>query len=366
MTKDLGAEPGARCPPELADVIEPELARGHRGDPRRDRPRGARVRPTAGGLVRRRHPHRRHRGAAPVRRPDPRARRRARVRAATSTSRSDAASCAQGRTLDALQSAYRVGARVAWRRISAAARRRRRRSGPLAVLAESIFAYIDELSADSVEGYAAGAARAGGRAAAPPPRAAGRSCCATRRPMRPICEPPHRPRAGGCPRSAAPLAVRGGRPRPSRPPTARRRPRRAVDGIGCALVSGPATAEPDGRARAGDRGASPPRSVRPCRGGELGSSWSLASAALRAAEAGAIEAAGPDRRRAAPRRPADLRVRRPRGAARPDAGSSRSTSSRRRPGGGWRRRPSPSSSTGATPRRWRAPSTCTRRRSATG
>src|SRR3954463_1499488 len=30
----------------------------------------------------------------------------------------------QGRTLDSLQSAYRVGARVAWRRISAAARRR--------------------------------------------------------------------------------------------------------------------------------------------------------------------------------------------------------------------------------------------------
>src|SRR3954470_21544548 len=30
----------------------------------------------------------------------------------------------EGRTLDSLQSAYRVGARVAWRRVSAAARRR--------------------------------------------------------------------------------------------------------------------------------------------------------------------------------------------------------------------------------------------------
>src|SRR4051795_7826484 len=30
----------------------------------------------------------------------------------------------EGRTLDALQSAYRVGARVAWRRVSAAARRK--------------------------------------------------------------------------------------------------------------------------------------------------------------------------------------------------------------------------------------------------
>src|SRR5918996_463541 len=60
----------------------------------------------------------------------------------------------QGRTLDSLQSAYRVGARVAWRRISAAARRHRIDSDQLAILAEAIFAYIDELSADSVEGYA--------------------------------------------------------------------------------------------------------------------------------------------------------------------------------------------------------------------
>src|SRR6476659_9040505 len=60
----------------------------------------------------------------------------------------------QGRTLDSLQAAYRVGARVAWRRISAAARRRRVDPDQLAVLAEAIFAYIDELSADSVEGYA--------------------------------------------------------------------------------------------------------------------------------------------------------------------------------------------------------------------
>src|SRR5919198_2793940 len=60
----------------------------------------------------------------------------------------------QGRTLDSLQSAYRVGARVAWRRVSAAARRHRVDPDQLAILAEAIFAYIDELSADSVEGYA--------------------------------------------------------------------------------------------------------------------------------------------------------------------------------------------------------------------
>ncbi len=60
----------------------------------------------------------------------------------------------QGRTLDSLQAAYRVGARVAWRRISAAGRRANFDAEVLSLLAEAIFAYIDELSADSVEGYA--------------------------------------------------------------------------------------------------------------------------------------------------------------------------------------------------------------------
>ena len=68
----------------------------------------------------------------------------------------------EGRTLDSLQSAYRVGARVAWRRISAAARRRHVDPDELAVLAEAIFAYIDELSADSIEGYAREQAAAAG------------------------------------------------------------------------------------------------------------------------------------------------------------------------------------------------------------
>jgi hypothetical protein len=58
----------------------------------------------------------------------------------------------QGRTLDSLQAAYRVGARVAWRRISAAGRDLDPET--LSLLAEGIFAYIDRLAADSVEGYA--------------------------------------------------------------------------------------------------------------------------------------------------------------------------------------------------------------------
>jgi len=59
-----------------------------------------------------------------------------------------------GRSLDALQSAYRVGARVAWRQISdiaaaAGSSPRSQRS-----LAEAMFAYIDRIAGESVEGYA--------------------------------------------------------------------------------------------------------------------------------------------------------------------------------------------------------------------
>src|SRR5215212_5162090 len=50
----------------------------------------------------------------------------------------------QGRTLDSLQSAYRVGARVAWRRVAAAARAAGLGADELSLLAESIFAYIEE------------------------------------------------------------------------------------------------------------------------------------------------------------------------------------------------------------------------------
>ncbi|MGN6816519.1 MAG: PucR family transcriptional regulator [Solirubrobacterales bacterium] len=59
-----------------------------------------------------------------------------------------------GRTLDSLQAAYRLGARVAWRRLAEAGQRADLKPEPLTLLADAIFAYIDELSADSVEGYA--------------------------------------------------------------------------------------------------------------------------------------------------------------------------------------------------------------------
>ena len=60
----------------------------------------------------------------------------------------------QGRTLDSLQAAYRVGARVAWRRIARAGLEAKLDPEILSLLAEAIFAYIDELSADSVDGFA--------------------------------------------------------------------------------------------------------------------------------------------------------------------------------------------------------------------
>ena len=59
-----------------------------------------------------------------------------------------------GRSLDALLAAYRLGARVAWRRLAAAGERAGLPPRTLYTLAEAIFAYIDELSADSIEGYA--------------------------------------------------------------------------------------------------------------------------------------------------------------------------------------------------------------------
>jgi PucR-like helix-turn-helix protein len=69
-----------------------------------------------------------------------------------------------GRSLDALLAAYRLGARVAWRRLAAAGEAAGLDPRTLYRLAESIFAYIDELSADSIEGYAREQAAAAGEA----------------------------------------------------------------------------------------------------------------------------------------------------------------------------------------------------------
>jgi hypothetical protein len=58
-----------------------------------------------------------------------------------------------GRTMDALLGAYRVGARVSWRHLSAAAVAAGLSVAQLARFAELVFAYIDQLSASSVAGH---------------------------------------------------------------------------------------------------------------------------------------------------------------------------------------------------------------------
>jgi PucR-like helix-turn-helix protein len=67
-----------------------------------------------------------------------------------------------GRSLDLLQTAYRIGARVAWRRISEFGQSERIPLATMCLLAETIFAYIDELSLRSMEGYAEAQARVAG------------------------------------------------------------------------------------------------------------------------------------------------------------------------------------------------------------
>ncbi len=67
-----------------------------------------------------------------------------------------------GRGLDALQAAYRLGARMSWRRVSEVARDQGADAATVSLLAESVFAYIEEISASSVEGYAQAQAQLAG------------------------------------------------------------------------------------------------------------------------------------------------------------------------------------------------------------
>ena len=61
----------------------------------------------------------------------------------------------QGRTLNALLAAYRVGAQVSWRRFVEAGVAAGLEPAVLYRVGEAIFAYIDEISGESIEGYAA-------------------------------------------------------------------------------------------------------------------------------------------------------------------------------------------------------------------
>lgn len=196
----------------------------------------------------------------------------------------------EGRTLDSLQAAYRVGARVAWRRLSAAGRRADLDAEALSLLAEAIFAYIDELSADSVEGYAEAQAEVEDER-----RRRGHELAAllVRRPPADEAEIRTAARLAGwsLPERVAMLActerVLGA--------VARRLPADSLatvlEGHGCVLFP-----DPDGPGRAAllERAAADSvLAVGPAgAAAELSDSWRLAMAAVRASEEGVLPATG--------------------------------------------------------------------------
>lgn len=65
----------------------------------------------------------------------------------------------EDRSLDSLQAAYRVGARVAWQRAVKVGRREGLLSSTMFQLADALFGYIDQLATLSVEGYMEAKAR---------------------------------------------------------------------------------------------------------------------------------------------------------------------------------------------------------------
>ncbi len=191
-----------------------------------------------------------------------------------------------GRTLDSLQAAYRIGARISWRRFADACRRAGVGAEPLALLAEAVFAYIDELAADSVEGFAQAQAEVEdlrrrrrreliALLLADPPADAEDVTAAARAAS---WEVPTGLAALACSQDALTRVTR-------------RLPQEAlatvVDGEGCLLLpdpEGPGRAEALARAAAEGTIALGP-TVTPTSAAE---SWALALALLRAAEAGAL------------------------------------------------------------------------------
>ncbi|HEX2313059.1 MAG TPA: helix-turn-helix domain-containing protein [Thermomonospora sp.] len=68
----------------------------------------------------------------------------------------------EGRSLDSLQAAYRIGAQVAWRRVMRLGGRYNVSAQVISKLADALFNYIDELSSLSLEGYLEAKARPAG------------------------------------------------------------------------------------------------------------------------------------------------------------------------------------------------------------
>ncbi|HEX5610994.1 MAG TPA: helix-turn-helix domain-containing protein [Solirubrobacterales bacterium] len=196
----------------------------------------------------------------------------------------------QGRALDSLLAAYRVGARVAWRRIAAAGRRAGLAAEPLSLLAESMFAYIDELSADSAEGYAQAQAEVEDL------RRRRRRELALLLLREPAAEPADLTAAARAADWALPrrLALAACAER-ALATVARRLPPETlattIDGTGCLLIADP---EGPGRAEALQRAAARATlalgpAVEPAAAAE---SWGLALSLQRAAAAGALAGSG--------------------------------------------------------------------------
>ena len=77
----------------------------------------------------------------------------------------------EGRTLNALLAAIRVGAQIAWRRFVEAGKLAGLEPDTLYRLGEAIFAYIDEISGESIAGYA--------ERSRPPPASASAAWCSS-------------------------------------------------------------------------------------------------------------------------------------------------------------------------------------------
>ena len=194
-----------------------------------------------------------------------------------------------GRSLDALLAAYRLGARVAWRRLAAAGERAGLPPHTLYALAEAIFAYIDELSADSIEGYAREQAAAAGTLQRRRQRLAALL----------VQEPPARSRHGGgggrerrLAAATQPGRVRGGRRRgerrAGRPPGAPARPRVACGSRG-AVHRGPGAARRAPRRAGGGRARAQGRAGASGHLAGGGRELRRASELLRLAQDGGIE-----------------------------------------------------------------------------
>lgn len=196
----------------------------------------------------------------------------------------------QGRTLDSLQAAYRVGARVAWRRLARAGRGAELDSEVLSLLAEAIFAYIDELSADSVDGYAAAQSESDDVRRR---RRGELVSLLMREPAADLGDVRAAARAAGwkVPRRLATLCCA----EDDLGPIARRLPADVLiasfEELGCALIvdpTGPGRSKEIARATAKKTAALGPS----CEPSQARESWQLAKAGLRALEAGAVSADG--------------------------------------------------------------------------